>query len=361
MFKQRLLCQWMWWPVFSLSFLAGCIAPPGYGPAPSPEPSPTPAVVVAEPEPVLTVSTLLDQSRGIGLATGLTMDRAGNLYLSSDNQILKVSSDLKVSSFAGGEAGYGEGNGTRARFRAPWDLEFDSKGNLYVADSANHRIRRISPAGDVTTLSGGIAGYADGPVAVARFVNPKGLAIDAQDNLYVSEGASNAYHVRKITPAGQVTTLAGGFEGQSDGQGAAAAFLQPEGLALDRFGNLYVVDVGNHRIRKIASDGTVTTFAGSTQGHVDGSGGNARFDRPADLVVDSQSGYVYVSELNGHCIRQITPSGTVSTLIGNEGSQDGPLAKAGIKSPFGLYLTGEGTLFFLDTFNHSLRKIRLRG
>lgn len=347
-------------PALLLHTLGGCIAPPGTFPEPSPTPTPTPrptpfvsAFAAGAPDTVTTIST-----QGLGLATDLTLDAAGNLYLASDHQILKLRPDSTLSTLVGSEAGDSDGPARYARLASPWGLAFDSRGNLFVADSANHRIRKILPDGTVSTYSGSRAGYADGPVLTARFFNPKGLAIDAQDNLYVSEGSTNSYHIRKISPSGSVTTLAGGAEGQVDGQGAQAAFLRPEGLDVDANGVVYVVDSGNQRIRKILPDGTVTTFVGSDQGYADGQGLQARFDGPADLAIDPRNGYLYVSEFAGNRIRQITPGGYVTTLLKSSGAQDGPLASASLSGPLGLCL-GDGVLFFLDSLNHSLRKISL--
>ena len=339
-----------------LSALLVACMPPATRPAPTPSASATASLSPGSETPISRVSTLADQRQGIGQPRGLALDRTGTFYLSSDHQILRV--DVGgVRSFAGGSAGFADGKGSAARFSSPAALDFDSRGNLYVADAANHRIRKISPSGEVSTLSGGAAGYADGPLALARFFNPKGLAVDDDDNLYVSEGSTNAYHIRKITPAGDVSTLAGGAEGQADGQGRSAAFLQPQGLAVDGQGVVFVVDAGNHRIRRIAPDGTVTTLAGSRQGHADGSGEAALFNWPADLALDPQTGYLYVSEFNGNCIRQITPGGVVTTLLSAAGRQDGPLSQARISGPDGLQISPAGALYFLDSFNRALRKL----
>ncbi len=362
--------------VLCLSLLTGCIPPPGYQPplspspsvTPTPEPTPTPVEVLSK------VSTVVGQTSGsrdgnlqtaqLEQPTGLVINQTGLIYLSSAHTIRRVGPKDSVSTLAGGPEGYLDAAGTLARFSHPNALVFDSQGNLYIADSGNHAIRKLSPLGQVTTLVGGTAGYADGPLIAARLFNPKGLAIDAQDNLYVSEGGlvtdggMTRFHIRKITPAGWVSTLAGSSQGQADGPGATAAFLRPEGLAIDSQGNLYVADTGNHRIRRVSPDGRVSTFAGSVQGYADGIGSAARLDGPADIELDPATGNLYVSEYQGNRLRLITPGAAVSSLIASPaGFAEGPLTTASVNGPLGLQLTTEGALLFCDSLNHRLRRI----
>lgn len=362
--------------ILSLTLLAGCIPPPGYQPLASPSPSvtPTPEPTPSPVESLSKISTLAGENAGGGdgnLKTAsfsqpvdLAMDKQGLLYVSSEHKIRRIGPKDSVSTIAGGPEGYLDTFRTSARFSHPRALAFDSQGNLLIVDTGNHAIRKLSPQGQVTTLAGGTAGYADGPLVAARFFNPKGLAIDAQDNLYVSEGGLitdggiKRFHIRKITPAGWVSTLAGASEGQADGPGATAAFLRPEGLAVDTQGNVYVADAGNHRIRRVAPDGTVSTFAGSVQGHVDGVGSAARFNGPTELELDPVTGYLYVSEFDGNRLRLLTPGASASTIISSmAGFADGPLASSRLNGPLGLILSREGALLFCDSLNHRLRMI----
>jgi sugar lactone lactonase YvrE len=234
-----------------------------------------------------------------------------------------------------GSVGSADGPGIDARFKFPAGLALDADGNLFVADEENHAIRKITPAGVVTTFAGiaGQSGYANGPSSVARFANPGSVAVDTAGNVYVAD-AGNAV-VRKVTAAGVVSTLAGtpGRLGSADGLGGAAQFAVPNGIAVDRAGNIYVSDAdvglladldGNNTIRKITPDGVVSTLAGTVRanGFVDATGAAARFGMGyvyAGLATDNV-GNVYVADTGNRAIRKITAGGTVTTLAGKPGT-----------------------------------------
>jgi serine/threonine-protein kinase len=216
-----------------------------------------------------------------------------------------------VSTLAGGsEAGYTDGPGDKAFFRTPANLAVDAAGIVYVADTNNHRIRLIRPDGTVGTLAGQlkpgmVSGYADGPAAEAKFNSPRSVAVDGAGNVYVVDTGNQ--RIRAISPAGQqVTTLAGGPQpGYKDGQGAEARFSYPSDLAVDAAGNLYVADTANHCIRKITPDGTVTTLAGTgAAGYADGPLAEAQFRAPEGIAVDG-AGNVYVADTGNQRIREI--------------------------------------------------------
>ncbi|MDR1849550.1 MAG: hypothetical protein LBQ75_05880 [Zoogloeaceae bacterium] len=194
----------------------------------------------------------------------ITIDSAGNLYVAVWHGIRKVTPNGNVTTFVGNTGdnlmtamdlkGFVDGQGSAAKFDQPRGLVFDRAGNLYVADTHNHRIRKITPGGNVTTLAGsGPTGkkgdFADGPGNTARFHWPFDIAIDAAGNLYVAD--AHNHRIRKVTPTGYVTTVAGSQKGFADGNGRVARFTYPNGLAFDRTGNLYVAEGEGNRIRKI--------------------------------------------------------------------------------------------------------------
>lgn len=217
-----------------------------------------------------------------------------------------------VSKFAGGVQGFADGLGSTAKFKNPWGIAVDAIGNLYVADSANNRIRKITPDGLVSTLAGGNLGFADGIGSEALFKYPTGVAVDANGNVFVADMQNNA--IRKITPNGTVTTIAGGTFGNADGIGILAQFSAPYGIAIDNNGSIYIADRENSRIRKITNESIVTTFAGSTSGFADGTGTQAQFWNPFSVSVDAL-GNIIVGET--HRIRKITNTGVVTTLAGS--------------------------------------------
>ncbi|CAG9183259.1 NHL repeat-containing protein [Cupriavidus pampae] len=237
--------------------------------------------------------------------SGVIADSVGNVYVvdQSNHRIRQIDNTNTVSTLAGSTAGYLDGTGTGAQFNSPYAGVVDAVGNLYVTEFSNNRIRKITPGGVVTTFAGSTGGYLDGTGTGAQFQSPSGIAIDASGNLYVADTSNNK--IRKITPAGVVTTIAGSTYGFADGTGTAAQFAAPFGLALDADGNLYVADRGNNRIRKITPAGVVTTIAGDgTAGNTNGDGNVARFSNPTYLAIDAAKN-LYVTELNGLVIRKI--------------------------------------------------------
>jgi streptogramin lyase len=342
---------------------------------------------------------------------GVAVDTNGNVYVADvgNNAIRKITSAQVVSTIAGSAHGLlsVDGTGSAARFNQPIGLAVDNVGNLYVGDSANFTIRMINPLAVVSTIAGlpGSYGFADGAGTDALFTIPEGVAADTNGNVYVADLGNNA--IRKVTPAGVVTTLAGtglfpsgvaldsagnlyvanyfniqkvtpigtnwivtmvagqfNTLGSSDGTNSDAQFAYPGGVAVDSAGNLYVADTGNNAIRKVTPDGTnwvVTTLAGlagSSAGSADGVGSAARFSFPSGVAVDS-AGNVYVADTHNDTIRKVTPTGVVTTLAGlagSAGSADGAGSAAHFFFPQGISVDSAGNVYVADSGNNTIRK-----
>jgi sugar lactone lactonase YvrE len=359
---------------------------------------------------------------GVGAAArfrapaGIVVDSTGTLYVSdvSSHVIRRITPTGVVTTIAGSPTSFGDADGTgaTARFNFPAGLAIDSAGDLYVGDSNNGAIRKVTRAGVVTTVAGvpGSQGHVDGTVATARFTSPMGVAFDRFDNLYVADAHNQA--IRKITPAGVVTTLAGtGARGNTNGPGTQATFFQPQGIASDPEGTVHVADTFNHSVRRISGAGDVTTVAGDagTVGATDGLIASASFDAPSGLAIGPH-GDLYLADRQNHSVRRVTPAGVVSTIatggfdpsrtpgdltypyavaadaagnlyvadshnhvirkltamnarstfactVGTAGTADGPAVSAGFQFPRGIATDGAGNVYVADTFNHTIRKI----
>jgi hypothetical protein len=278
------------------------------------------------------------------------------------------SQPITFNTLAGQPAGgTNDGTGISAQFNSPCGVAVDAAGNVYVADTDNHTVRKITPTGTVITLAGlaGASGSADGTGGIARFNQPGGIAVDSASNLYI--GDSGNHTIRKITPAGVVSTWAGsaGVSGSADLTGTNAQFFLPQGVAVDSATNVYVADYGNHTIRKIAPDQSVSTLAGlaGSSGSLDLSGSSARFYQPQGVSVDAV-GYVYVADTANNTIRKITPGGTVSTLAGfagSYGSADGAGTNAQFYQPESVSVDSSGNVFVADFINQTIRKVTAGG
>jgi sugar lactone lactonase YvrE len=303
--------------------------------------------------------------------SGVTATSGGVVYVADTNNhtIRRITAAGVVSTFAGspGQSGSTNGTGSAARFHAPVDLTVDSAGNVYVADRDNHAIRKISPAGAVTTLAGNPAasGSFDGIGSAARFRNPEGIVVDAAGTLYVSDTLNPL--IRKVTATGAVTTLAGtaGMYGTADGTGAAARFIRPRGIKLDAAGNLIVADSNTETIRKVTPGGVVTTLAGGANipGFVDGTGSAVRFDAPTGIALDA-AGNIYIADTFNFSIRKMTPAGAVTTLSGGPklaGSTDGAGTAARFNQTGGCAMDAAGNLYVADSINCTIRRITPAG
>ena len=269
-----------------------------------------------------------------------------------------------VTTIAGNNM-YGNINaiGTNATFQGPNGIAIDTNGIIYVADTLNSCIRKITPDGEVSCFAGnGIAGFADGPSTDAQFNRPESLALDKSGILYVIDTKNN--RIRKIAD-GQVTTLAGDIQGYSDGEGTNAQFSFPGGIVVNTNGILYVADALNHKIRTVTPDSIVATFAGSVNGYSDGEGTNAQFSFPTGITIDSNN-TIYVADRGNARIRSIDQNGNVTTLAGgalpnSELFVDGAGASAYFRTPSCITVDTRGTLYVTDTSNNIVRKVTSDG
>jgi len=275
-----------------------------------------------------------------------------------------------VSTYAGSTLGLVDGDTTVAKFGGPFGLCIDDADNLYIADADNNCIRKITSAGIVSTYAGtGVAGYADGVATSAQFKAPSDLCIDNAGNVYVSDFENQ--RIRKIDITGNVTTIAGnGNIGFVDGNNTDAEFDYPRGIVMDSEGNLFISDSWNHRIRKInLADSIVSTFAGggintgvsSIGDLVDDSDTSARFYTPSGLAIDGEDN-IYVADAYNHRIRMITPEAVVSTVAGSGpigpgvgGYSNGDALSSLLNTPTEVFISNDGRLFIGDTYNYRIR------
>jgi sugar lactone lactonase YvrE len=295
-------------------------------------------------------------------SSGVAVDSNGNIYVadSYNNKIRKITGVGEVTTLAGsGIAGSADGMGIEASFNNPSGVAVDGNGNVYVADSYNNKIRKITASGEVTTLAGsGAPGTANGTGTAAKFNGPSGVTVDQNGILYVADTENQK--IRKIAASGAVTNYAGsGTSGSTDGTGTEASFYYPQGVAVDGTGTLYVADTDNQKIRKIEAGGVVSTLAGSGSfGSTDGTGTLASFNGPSGVAVDVNNN-VYVADAGNNKIRKISPTGEVTTLAGSgvEGAMDGSGMEANFKYPEGVAVDGNGKVYVADGYNNKIRKI----
>ena len=287
------------------------------------------------------------------LPFGVAIDTDGNVYVIDKHKIRKITPNREVSTLAGSTEGFLDDLGINAQFNEPKGLAIDSENNIYIADTFNHKIRKITPDGMVTTFAGSTEGFSEGIGVSSQFSFPNGIAVDSEDNIYVADVGN--HRIRKITPFGVVSTLAGSTSGFADGTGSAAQFQRPTGVAVDSKNNIYVTDTFNFRIRKVTPLGMVSTLTVNNKGGV---GSFVQFSRPRGIVVDSKNN-IYVTEIDTDRILKITPLSRVSTLAGGvvRGFEDGTASVAKFNYPLGLAVDSEDNVYVADVNNYKIRKI----
>lgn len=297
---------------------------------------------------------------------GLAVDGSGQVLIADtfNHTIRRMTAEGQVTTIAGsaGLSGSTNGVGSAARFNSPAGVAIDSTGIIYVADTLNHAIRKIAADGTVTTYAGvpGTPGVDDGQRLTARFREPVGVAVDGAGNVYVADTGNST--LRRISAAGAVTTLAGaaGQPGRTDGTGSEARFDSPYGVTVDSTGTVYVADTFNHAVRRVTTTGAVSTVAGvlGSSGETDGVGAAARFSGPTALAF-GPGGKLYVSETH-HVVRMISPGDLVQRIAGSpgvDGSADGPGYSARFNAPAGIAVSAAGILHVSDTLNSTVRKL----
>ena len=275
----------------------------------------------------------------------------------------------RIDTVAGG---IGDGGlATASRLKDPLDVTVDGSGNLYIADTSNHRVRKVDTTGKITTVAGtGRSGFSGdgGPATAARLDAPSGVAVDESGNLYIADRLNN--RIRKVDTSGRITTVAGtGTSGFSDdgGPATAARIFSPSGVALDGSGNLYIADQLNNRIRKVDTSGKITTVAGTGTGSFGGDGGPATqawINSPRSVEVDG-SGNLYIVDRWNYRIRKVDTAGTITTVAGTGTSgfsgDGGQATDARINAPRGVAVDGSGNLYIADTSNNRIRKVDSSG
>jgi sugar lactone lactonase YvrE len=303
--------------------------------------------------------------------SGVAFDNRGNLYIADSNNhaIRKVRIDGTVTTIAGGSGmGYaGDGGPARAaRLFLPTDIALDQRGSVFIADRDNHAIRRIDASGVITTVAGGNgSGYAGdgGPARAALLNHPRGIALDCTGSIFFTDRHNNA--VRRVDPSGIITTVVGGNGQGYRGEGRPARHARlnhPRGIALDWDGNLYVTDYLNHRIRRVDSNGIITTVAGGNGPGYTGDFGPARWaqlNKPSGVAFGRDA--MYVTEHENHCVRRVDRAGFISTVAGGHGSGfggDGGRAALGrLHWPSGIAVGADGCIYVADRNNDVVRRL----
>jgi trimeric autotransporter adhesin len=304
--------------------------------------------------------------------TNVGFDAQGNLYLTDqENDAIRIiQPGGTIGTFAGTGAAGETGNGGPAKsatLYAPWGLGLDTNGNVYFTEAYTNYVRKVDTSGTITRIAGTGAGGStgdNGPASQAQVAGPRSVASDLAGNTYIAEDGSS--RIRKISPSGVITTVAGngtaGFAGD-EGPAVSAQINHPASVTVDSAGNLYIADFDNQRVRKVTTDGKIHTVAGNGNNGSSGDGGlatAAQLNVPVSVAVDNK-GNLYIGEHEGHRVRKVTPNGTITTVAGNGilgfSGDGGAATSASISQPYGLAVDGSGNLFIADMINGRIREV----
>jgi len=303
----------------------------------------------------------------------VAVDQKGDVYITAErhHQVFRIDGRGILTVYAGNQSEGFSGDGGPAKKASLWDphgLAFDSKGNLYISDQRNHRVRRVDTDGMISTFA--ITGKSryENYVRDRIFDRPAGLAVDKQDNLYVADPVN--HRVLKVTPDGKINTFSGTRKRGFSGDGGPASLAQlagPNDVAVDEQGNVYVADFGNNRIRKIDPSGTITTVVGEGIAGDSGDGGpaiKARLRNPTGVTVDA-AGNLYIADSNNHKIRKVTTNGKIETIAGTGtrklSGDGGPAINASLNRPYDLAIGNDGELYIVDQDNLRIRMVEASG
>ena len=291
---------------------------------------------------------------------GIVKDSKGDYFITDyyNSVVRKMDKNYNITTYAGSVFGLTEGNRTTAKFALCSGIAIDNQDNIYIGDTYNHRIRKITNDGIVSTVAGSSWGYVDDVGINAKFNQPKGIALDSKGNLYIAD--YNNDRVRKLMPNGRVETYAGSTKGYQDGVGTNAKFNYVNNLCVDAYNNVYVSDASNNRIRKIDTNRIVTTFAGDgTVGLQDGLLISFKFSEPKGVYIDNNQN-VWVPDFGNHVLRKIIAN-SITTLIGStQGFQEGENRSAKFNYPGYLLFEGDSLILMCDTYNQRIRKITIK-
>ena len=303
---------------------------------------------------------------------GIALDSAGNIYFAGSwNEVVRKvtvsSGNIETVAGDGSNDFYGDGGAaTDAALDGPRGLAVDGSGNIYIADSYNNRIRRVDTSGNIATFAGGGSAQGDGgSAAAAELGQVRGVAVDGSGNIYIADSDNN--RIRKVDTSSLISTAAGGGTDIGDGGAARAAWLNdPSGVAVDESGNLYIADSNHHRVRRVSPSGTITTVAGTGAAGFSGDGeaaADAQLNNPSDVAVDA-AGNIYIADTDNHRIRKVGADRKISTVAGTGesgiiGSRDfnGPAASAALSFPRGVAVDESGNLYIADTGNSLVLKV----